>query len=353
MAKHTITDLDNVQHKLTDWFKQKLSQRDDLVLEAFSFPENTGESNVTLVVDVNWNESGERVEDKFVVRLLPEGAKVFNDYNLELQYQMLTALVATDVPVPPLLGYEGDSSVVGGPFYVMHFVAGQIPSDNPPMHMTGWLTEVEPEQRARLWWSGVEGMAGIHRLSLDSIELPDLSHPERGASFIEQQIRMYEDLVNDEVKADCDPAILQALSWCRANMPDDSNVRLCWGDARPANMIFRDYDCIAVLDWEMATLCNPLLDLAWWVWMDYCLSTSLGIPRLEGFPERDETLHRWQQLTNYSLDGLPFYELFAVVRYAIIMERVFARMVAKGEQRMDNFVVPIVKELHDKARASR
>ncbi|MGI9294374.1 MAG: phosphotransferase family protein [Pseudomonadales bacterium] len=352
MAKHKVSDFADIQSKLSDWFVAKLPERKNLVVEDFNFPENTGESNVTLIVKVNWTAGAGRGFGRFVVRILPEGEKVFNDYDLALQYHMMEAMAANDIPVPPLLALEEDSSIIGGPFYVMNFVDGQIPSDNPPMHMVGWLTEVTEEQRASIWWSGLENMAKIHRLDLDSVTLPDLSRPDRGASYIEQQVKMYEDMTVGRVAEVCNPVILDALKWCRDNMPADENIRLCWGDARPANQIYRDYKSVAVLDWEMACLCNPLLDATWWYWMDYCLSTSLGIPRLPGFGDREETLQRWQELTGYSLDNVAWYELFALVRYTIIMERVFNRMESQGEERMDNLWVPTLTELYEKAQAA-
>lgn len=352
MAKHDVSDLEQIERSLRTWLIAKLAPKHDVQIANFVFPEATGESNVTLIVQASWlDEMGSRESSKFVVRILPEGEKIFNEYDLALQYQMMSLLAPTKVLVPMLLALEEDTSVIGSTFYVMHHVEGQIPADRPPMHLEGWVATAAPSEREQMWWSGVEAMAELHKLNPADFDVPNgLSHPERGSSAIAQQVAMYEQLVEGPVKAVCEPELIEILAWCRKNMPDDSNLRFCWGDSRPANIIYKDFKVAAVLDWEMATLCNPLLDLAWWIWMDRCLSTALGIPRLEGFPEREETIQRWQDLTGYPVTNLAYYELFAVLRYTIIMERVFVREFAKSGERLPNFWMSLLRELFERVR---
>ena len=78
-----------------------------------------------------------------------------------------------------------------------------------------------------------------------------------------------------------------------------------WCGVTPAlsNVIFRDFEVVAVLDWEMATVCDPLLDLGWWIFADNTLTVGSGYARLPGFESRDETAARWSQLTGRSTDG--------------------------------------------------
>lgn len=349
MAKHDISGLDRIEHKLSQWLREKLSDKPQLEIADFVFPEATGESNVTLIVSASWDGTSGREEGKFVVRIQPQGEKVFNDYNLALQYQLMAMLAPTEVPVPPLLALETDTAVIGSTFYVMHHVDGLIPSDRPPMHMAGWVTEVTPEQRASMWWAGVDAMIALHRLDTADFSLPEgLPGTKEGESAISCQIAMYEALLQGPVAQACEDDLPEIMAWCRENMPADSNLRLCWGDARPANIIYKDFSVAAVLDWEMATVCNPLLDLAWWIWMDVCLSTALGIERLDGFPTREETIAHWQRHTGYAIDDLPYYELFAVLRYTIIMERIFVREEARSGERLPNMWMPLLREIYQK-----
>lgn len=350
MAKHDIADLDRVEHKLSQWLQEKLNHHDDVEIADFVFPEATGESNVTLIVSASWRTpAGNREQTKFVVRIQPQGEKVFNDYDLQLQYQLMALLAPTAVPVPALLALETDQHVIGSTFYVMYHVDGLIPSDRPPMHMAGWVTEATVGQRQTMWWNGVDAMIALHKLNPGDFSLPSgLADLNDEPSAISRQLSMYEALIEGPVAAACDDDLPEILAWARDHMPADSNLRLCWGDARPANVIYKDFEVAAVLDWEMATVCNPLLDLAWWFWMDVCLSTAIGIERLAGFPSREETIAYWQQQTGYAIDDLPYYEFFAVLRYTIIMERIFVREEARSGERLPNMWMPLLRDIYQK-----
>jgi aminoglycoside phosphotransferase (APT) family kinase protein len=85
--------------------------------------------------------------------------------------------------------------------------------------------------------------------------------------------------------------------------------------------VFRDFEVAAVLDWEMAGICDPLLDLGWWLFADDALTRGAGCERLPGFPTRTATAERWSQLTGRSAAALEYYELVAGLRFTIIMLR--------------------------------
>jgi aminoglycoside phosphotransferase (APT) family kinase protein len=87
-------------------------------------------------------------------------------------------------------------------------------------------------------------------------------------------------------------------------------------------MIFRDGRCVAVLDWEMATLGNPEQDFAWALFLDRHHSEGVEAPRLEGFPSREATLARYEEKSGLKVEHLHYYEVFAAVRFGIIMMRI-------------------------------
>ena len=105
---------------------------------------------------------------------------------------------------------------------------------------------------------------------------------------------------------------------------------LCWGDSRLGNMIFRDGRCVAVLDWEMATLGNPAQDLAWWLFFDEHHSAGVGAPRLAGLPERDETIARYRELSGIDPQHLDYYDLFACFRFTAILGRLGQQLKLHG-----------------------
>ena len=92
-------------------------------------------------------------------------------------------------------------------------------------------------------------------------------------------------------------------------------------------MIFQDFSCAAVLDWEMATLGDPCEDVGWWLFLDRHHSEGLGMARLEGFPSHEATIARYQELTGFELDHLGYYQVFAGLRFAVIMARLAGMLI--------------------------
>jgi aminoglycoside phosphotransferase (APT) family kinase protein len=193
--------------------------------------------------------------------------------------------------------------------------------------MHGWLLEASPSERAAIWRSGIDAMAKVHTADWRALGLQFLDRPEHGATGIDQQLGYYEHYLAWALEGDRHPACEQALEWLRAKQPSGETLRLCWGDARIGNMIFRDGRCVSVLDWEMATLGNPVQDLAWYLYLDRHHCEGIGVPRLDGFPSREETVAQWERATGLSArDTIDYYEVFAGFRFAAIMVRVVRQM---------------------------
>ncbi|PLW84455.1 hypothetical protein CWI75_01975 [Kineobactrum sediminis] len=138
-------------------------------------------SNVTLLFTLHWQEQGIAREEACVGRLQPDIARpVFPSYDLAPQYRVMEALKQhSAIPVPPLLGLETDTSLLGVQFYIMGHIAGRIPADMPPYNMDGWmLQETSEDQRAALWRAAVTTMASFHQLDHHALGLPHLDTGE-------------------------------------------------------------------------------------------------------------------------------------------------------------------------------
>lgn len=326
-------DLEQARVRLAGWLAERHPSASDVRVSEVSGPAFTGFSNETLLFDASWTVDGERRDQGMVARVKPTGHTVFLEADFEIQYRVMETLHAsTAVPVPPVVGFEDDPSWLGAPFFVMNKIDGQIPTDTPPYHTGGWMTEIDPGQRASIWWSGLGVMASIHCLDWRRLGLGFLDKPHRGRPGLEQQLHYYEEYFEWAKDGEANPIAEAGLDWIKQHLPTDEPLRLCWGDARIGNMIFRDGHCVAVLDWEMVTLGNPIQDLAWWLFLDRHHSEGMGVPRLEGFPTVEETVTRWEQLTGLMVDAdqLRFYEVFAAFRFAVIMQRLM-RMVIDAE----------------------
>jgi aminoglycoside phosphotransferase (APT) family kinase protein len=322
-------DLEFTRKRLTEWFATRLPEATNLRLSDLTGPGTTGFSSDTLLFDLAWSEDGRDRREELVARLEPTGIRVFPDYDIGQQFRVMKALGRTDVPVPRVLWLEEDAEVLGTPFFVMDRIDGRVPPDSPTYHTEGWVTEIDPEERAALWWSGLEILAHVHRLDWRALGLDFLDAPEGAGTPLARQLDYYERYLEWAAQGGSYPTIEAGLEWLAKNRPREQEpVALCWGDSRLGNMIFRDGRCRAVLDWEMVTLGNPDQDLAWWLFFDRHHSEGVGVPRLEGFPGRDETVERYEAWSGHRVRHLEYYEVFAAFRFAVIMIRVAEQLAA-------------------------
>ena len=119
------------------------------------------------------------------------------------------------------------------------------------------------------------------------------------------------------------PLARDALTWLRADQPPrpERGPALVWGDARLSNLVYRDFQVVAVLDWEMATVADPMLDLGWWIFADDTLTRGASLERLPGFDSAEETARQWAKLTGRATDALDYFLVFAGLRFTVIMLR--------------------------------
>jgi aminoglycoside phosphotransferase (APT) family kinase protein len=350
---------EEISAKLKGWMQGRLLDGDQLEIVDIKSPQ-IGYSSETLLFDLRYRRDGRTVSEPLVVRMEPQGIPVFSRYDLKLQFRIMKTLADSDVPVPGMRWFEDDRSLFGGPFYIMDRVAGDIPTDRPPYHIDGWLKEQPIEERRAIWLNGVAAMAKVNRLDPRDFDLAFLDEPELGATPIEQHINLYERHIDWGLDRERFPLLDASLRWLRANLPPDEPTGLTWGDARICNQIFQGSDCVAVLDWEMARLGNPLQDIAFWNVLDRCMSEGIGIPRLEGLPDEAETLRHWESVSGQRAEAgtLQFYEIFAGFCFTYVMARVMTReklngtLPAEDPYDVDNLASQTLVKLLEKAGVS-
>ena len=320
-------DLELTRSQLAEWLRGKLPGAKSVTIASLSGPSETGFSSDTLMFDAEWSDGARAHSERLVARFKPSGFTVFPTYDIAMQFRIMRVLgERSDVPVPRMRWLEEAERPLGAPFYVMDRVDGRVPNDNPPYHVAGWVPELSPDERAALWWSGLESMARVHRLDWRALGLSGLDQSARGATPLEQQLREYDEYIAWGMDAKNYPLLNKAQRWLRAHAPQDREVALCWGDSRLGNQIFAGTTCVAVIDWEMARLGDPVQDLAWWIALDRCFTEGLGMERLPGFPDRRATVARWEELVGRSADHFDFYEVLALYKFTAIMARVILQM---------------------------
>ena len=351
MGEQDIGDLEEIRRTVEGWMQRRMANRPGLRISQLNFPTASGESSVTLIFDATWPDGA---DEKFVLRMAPPTSQVFEQHDLVMQYQMMELMHLEGIPAPPLLGYEPDASFVGSDFYIMGFCEGRIPPDNPPMAITGWVKdELGAEERATMWRGGLETLARIHQIDITKHDLSRLPRAKAGERVVAQELRTFDSMFKPELRESVDSVLLEGWEYLMASPPESEAPGLCWGDSRPGNVIFRDLQPVAIIDWEMANISDPLTDLAWWVWIDKCNSEGLGVERLSGLPAPAEVYDLWHGLTGRSIRNIAWFELFAVVRYAVILELKFLAMRAANPDMgiPPNFAAVFIPDLMKAARA--
>lgn len=317
-------DLEKTRLALEEWLAGQMPDADGVTVGELQVPGGTGFSNETLLFDVSYREGGDERARSLVGRLQTPDATVFEDLDVTKQAKVMQAIGAhSDVPVPEVLWAEEDPSILGTPFFVMEKVEGVIPTDVPSYNEVGFVTELDPASRRKLWESAVDKMARVHRVDWRAAGLGFLDEPGHGAPGLDQHLsylrRYYRWAVGDRPF----PVAERAWAWIEANRPEvEPPVGLCWGDARLSNMIFSGTTCVSVLDWEMVLLGAPERDLAWWLYFDRFSAEGYGVPRLEGLPGRAESIAHYEGLLGREMGDIEFYEVVAGFYFVVIMVRV-------------------------------
>lgn len=300
-------DFEATRKILAEWLRDKVG---DVTVSELVIPGGTGYSNETLLFDAGG--AG------YVLRVKPTGYQLFLETDFERQFQIMKHVSEnTSVPMPTMLWFEEDPSYLGAPFFVMSKVDGQIPSDNPAYNTEGFLADATVDQRRRLWDTAVHALTTLH-LEVNAADVEFLAKPERGTTGFDQQWSYWLDFFEWAAKGNAQPVAAAAQAWLESNMPAERPTGLAWGDARIGNMIFDDFECRAVLDWEMVSLGGAMSDLGWWLFLDRFHSDGYGVPRLEGLGSRDETLSLWRDRVGPT-DGVEWYEIYAGFKFAAIM----------------------------------
>jgi aminoglycoside phosphotransferase (APT) family kinase protein len=304
--------------RLVDWLPSRLGV-DRVTITDLTPPSGTGYSSETLLFTARFDSEGSTHEKRFVARLKPDRPGVFPEYDIDLQHDVMAALAAkSTIPVPEMLWQEPDASVLGTPFFVMAYVPGRVPSDNPPYTMEGWILELSDAERATMHTSAHDVLCAIHRLDALDV-LGDVA--DRLRRGLDEELAYYESFFESAARGRPQPVAEAAWEWVLANRPKgEQPMGLSWGDSRISNMLFDDQlHPAAVLDWEMVSLGDPQMDLGWWLFLDRHFTEGLGVPQPPGFLGRDETIRRWETALGRSADLVEFYEMYAGFRFAVVM----------------------------------
>lgn len=323
-------DLRAVEGRLAPWLAQRLGHAGPArcTLE----PSVGGFSNLTWVGSWQPTDGDAGAAPlPIVLRQQSAVATVFPDPSIERQVRVMAALAGSAVPVPRLLGFEAGCERLGTPFFVMARVPGRVPQENPLYHCEGWFHDLDLPARRRHWFAGLDTLAAVARVDWQRQGLGFLA-PPAGTDVLMHQLQAWLSMLRwVESGARPYPHLHAAHDWLQRHAPPPGPVSLSWGDAKLGNCVFDAQGRVAAaLDWEQATLADPVDDLAWWLMLDACLSEGYGVPRLAGLPTREETVAHWERASGFDAGRLPYHEVFAAWRMAIIMARIGTLFTQRG-----------------------
>jgi aminoglycoside phosphotransferase (APT) family kinase protein len=322
----------DVLHRLADWLARRDPDRGRPALTALGKP-GSGYSAENLVIGAKWDDGS---EEKLVLRRDTSEPPIYPAQSADTttgvvqQHSVMEALRRGGrVPVADSLGLETDPGVLGAPFFVMRHVAGDVPGEDPPYTRSGFFVEAAPADRSRLVAEGLRTLARVHETDIDDPSLAKL-HPPGVRPGPARQLQVWEDNLREGLAGRSSPLIEESLSWLHEQTPPEASVVFSWGDSRPGNMIWQNFEVACITDFEGAALGPRELDVGWWLMFDRWMHEGSGEARLAGEPERSEQRTMYEQAAGVSIGDTTWYEIFSALRFAVTVVQVMNRWVARG-----------------------
>ena len=279
--------------------------------EVFQF--RSGASNLTYLLKYPDRE--------LVLRRPPIGTKAVSAHDMKREFLIQSRLKPVYDLVPHVIALCEDNSILGSDFYVMDRIQGEIFRRDVPETLSR-------EDISIMATSLVSGLAQLH--SVDASVLAELN---KGPGYVTRQVegwsKRYRDALTDDV-----PDGEDVMNWLLSHKPDDVDSCIIHGDWRIDNMVFDlgQKKLGGVLDWELATVGDPLMDLgsalAYWVDKDdepMFASLRRQPSHLDGMPTRKEFIAKYLELSGRKCDDFTFYEVFGLFRLSVIIQQIWAR----------------------------
>jgi aminoglycoside phosphotransferase (APT) family kinase protein len=275
----------------------------------------------------NFTFSLRREGSHVVLRRPPRPPVPPSAHDVLREARLLKALEGTAVPTPVVLAACDDEAVIGVPFYLMEWVPGQTVSTEMPPALD------LPAERRRIGEQMVEILAALHAVDWAAIGLEGFARP---SGYLERQIRRFRELWELNKTRELS-AVDEVGAWLEQNLPITSETTVVHGDCRPGNALFaedRPARVTAMLDWEMATLGDPLADVGFLTatWSqpgdpEGLLFDLSPVTRKEGFMTRQELADQYVERTGRDLGSLRWYQTLAFWKASVFMEGNYKRAV--------------------------
>ncbi|MCU1648414.1 MAG: Acyl-CoA dehydrogenase family er [Nocardia sp.] len=279
----------------------------------------------------------------FVLRRPPLGHVLATAHDMSREHRVISALTGTDVPVPDTYALCTDAEIIGAPFYLMELVVGT------PYRTAAELEALGPVRTATVSADLIDTLAALHSVDPIAVGLGDFGRPE---GFLERQVRRWKKQLDASYSRDL-PAAIELHGLLAEQQPPQSATRIVHGDYRLDNILVDARDQVAaVLDWEMATLGDPLTDIG--LLLVYQRMGARRIPGVTdvaaapGFLTESEMLDRYARVAGLDLTHIGFYVALASFKLAVIAEGIYYRYihgqtVGSGFDNVGDMVDPLLR----------
>jgi aminoglycoside phosphotransferase (APT) family kinase protein len=337
-------DPEQLRGRLEGWLATRLPTGAAPRVTDLRVPQSNGMSSETLLLDAVWREGSRERREPLVARVAPDPAAVpvFQTYDLERQARVMQLVrTHTRVAAPEVHWVEPDPGPIGAPFFVMQRIEGIVPPDIMPYSFgDSWLFHASREEQSRLQEATVRVIAALHAIPQARVVFDFLDAPGDARSPLRQHVaaqRAFYEWAMGEIRV---PVIERGFDWIDAHWPaheNDAEPVLSWGDSRVGNVLYADFEPVAVLDWEMAALGPRELDLGWLIYIHRFfddMALSFGLTGMPHFLRRDDVAASYARASGHMPHELDFYIFYSAFRHGIIMARIARRQMHFGELTM-------------------
>jgi len=273
-------------------------------------------------------------DHSWALRRPPRGPLLPTAHDMMREYRVLKALQNTPVAVPRVFAACEDPSYIGAPFYLMEYMRGDVIRAD-----TAHTFANTPERRRAVSEAMIDLLIALQAVDWKAVGLEGFGRPD---GYLPRQLKRWTDQLDRATKITCVirhlPVMARVREWLEKRTPESPAATIVHGDFKLDNVMFDPKapgaKVIAVFDWEMSTIGDPLADLGWL--LSYWLESSDGSGRKSvttavttepGFLTRRQMLDRYESKTGRKMTDFAFYEAFALFKLAIIMEGSYSRFV--------------------------
>jgi aminoglycoside phosphotransferase (APT) family kinase protein len=324
--------------QLEHWLRQQGAGDQDVYIAAIDAPTGNGSSYDTFLFDAIWPREDHR-PISLVARIAPAGDAIplMPVFDFEREAATITAVRRySAVPAPQVYGWDNASGHLGAPFLVTVRVDGQIPPDYPPYPILSWLSAGSSSQKSALESGTVGLLAELHSIEDAERRLPFLSPKGNiGMPVLSRDIDRWHRHYTWAAMGTPIPVVDRAFDWLRRHCPAQPGPTVVsWGDSRIGNVIYRNFTPAAALDWEVAGLAPPEVDLCYLTFMHEFMEDRVAQgganSEMPGFLNIERMAEEYARRTGYEPRDLHFYRVYGSVRFAAMAIRVSLRKIAYG-----------------------